>query len=279
MPSSATRILPCLLALMLLARVAQAADHYELKNTQWQSLLGESAIGAGAYAGAWLFVGKSSKQCRWCRSNQFDEAIRHALRADDPRPPAFISHGLSVVAIPVLGLTGLIAPAYVDDKWQRGLEDTWIVANTFLATSAIGELVKQIVARERPAFHFESESATEFATWPSERNKSFFSLDTAWAFAIASSSTTLACLRGYSTAPYIAIGGGALAVGAGTLRIVGDAHWATDVLTGAIIGTGIGVAMPLLLHGRRSNESDTNATAISVAPLAPGNGISLAMQF
>lgn len=273
-----------MLAVALATHSAHAAPddaprHYDLKRTSWQFLLGESAIGLGAYAGAWLFTGGPKTECKWCTANSFDVSIRSALRASDPRPPAFISHAISVGAIPILGLTGLITPAGLDKQWHRGLEDAWIVVNTFAITSAIGETVKHIVARERPAFHYEVEAATEFASYPSEHNKSFFSLDTAWAFAIASSSTTLAYLRGYSSAPYIAIGASALAVGAGTLRIVGDAHWATDVLTGAVIGTGIGIALPLLLHGRRDNDPTSTPTAVSVTPLTPGNGVSIAIQF
>lgn len=258
---------------------ADAPQHHELENNGWQFLLGESAVGASAYLGAWLLAGDASRSCRWCQTNRFDGSVRNALRADDPRPPAFVSHALSVGAIPVLGLTGLIAPAYLDRSWRHGIEDVWIVTNSFIVTSAIGEWVKRSVARERPAFHYEVESQTEFSTWPGEKNKSFFSLDTAWAFAIASSSTTLAYLRGYSTAPYIAVGGGMLAVGAGTLRIVSDAHWATDVLTGAVVGTGIGIAMPLLLHARRSDDRRTEPMTVSVTPLTSGTGVSLAMQF
>lgn len=284
MSQTRPRTTACLVALALTTQVARAsADepprHYDLKHTSSQFLLGESVVGAAAWAGAWLFTGGPKDKCNWCVSNTFDESIRSALRADDPRPPAFISHGLSVGAIPVLGLTGLIAPAGLDEQWHRGLEDAWIVANTFAITSAIGDMAKHLVARERPAFHHEVESRTEFASFPSERNKSFFSLDTAWAFAIASSSTTLAYLRGYSTAPYLAMGGGLLAISAGTLRVVGDAHWATDVLTGALVGTGIGIAVPLLLHGRQDSSASTAPTGVAVMPLGQGNGVSIAMQF
>jgi membrane-associated phospholipid phosphatase len=282
MVTAHARAIPWLLSLVVSAHIAQASpdespQHYDLKHANWQFLLGESAVSAGAYAATWLLP--PSKTCRWCMSNAFDESVRGALRAQDPRPAAFISHTLAVGAVPVLGLTGLIAPAGMDQRLDRGVEDAWIVVNTFAITSAVGETVKRLVARERPAFHLEAESATEFANLPGERNKSFFSLDTAWAFSIASSSATLAYLRGYSSAPYIAVGGGVLAMGAGTLRIVGDAHWATDVLTGAAVGTGIGIAMPLLLHGRRDGNRTGNSTAVTVAPLALGNGVSVAFAF
>jgi membrane-associated phospholipid phosphatase len=270
-----------ILCLTLLARVAHAVplespQHHDLERTNWQFLLGESIIGGGAYVSAWLFIGGTRDHCRWCSVNSFDNSIRHALRADNPRPPAYVSHALSLGAIPALGLYGLMAPAGLDRQWHRGLEDTWIVTNTFFVTSAVGEAVKHFVARERPAFHYGVQAATEFSDLPSQRNKSFFSLDTAWAFSIASSSATLSFLRGYSSAPYIAVGGGLLAAGVGTLRIVGDAHWATDVLTGAAVGAGIGMAMPLLLHSRRSGETTGIPTMISVTPLIGGSKVSVA---
>jgi hypothetical protein len=55
---------------------------------------------------------------------------------------------------------------------------------------------------------------------------------------------------GNRLSPFIAGGGGVLALGTGFLRIAADAHWTTDVLTGALLGTGLGVAVPLLLHRR-----------------------------
>ncbi|MGE5783910.1 MAG: phosphatase PAP2 family protein [Myxococcales bacterium] len=231
--------------------------HYDLQNTSPTALLGESAVALGMLGGAWAVTGGPSARCWWCNSNGFDESLRNLLRANDPGPPALISHALSMGAIPAMSLIGLVGPAALDQHWQRGLEDSWILANTILVTTAIGDLVKHSIARERPSFHHRVESVTEFATWPEQRNKSYFSLDTAWAFAIVSSAATLAYSRGYSTAPVIAAGGGVLAFGAGMLRIVGDAHWTTDVLSGAVIGTGIGIALPLLVHARQGRDATT----------------------
>lgn len=254
---------------------AAGSVHYDLARTNWQALSVESLSALGAYGGVWLATGGPRATCRWCDSNGFDESVRSTLRAPHPRTIGFLSHGVSLGAVPALALTGLIVPAYRDAEMGRALADTWIVANTFLITTAVGDLAKHWVARERPSFHHGVQAETEMRNFPNERNKSFFSLDTAWAFAIASSATTLAHLHGYESRNYIAIGGGALAVAAGTLRIVGDAHWTTDVLTGAAVGTAIGIAVPALLHPRESNSQ----TSLSVSALERGTGVSLSFTF
>ncbi len=63
---------------------------------------------------------------------------------------------------------------------------------------------------------------------------------------------TVSTLRGYPSAPWVWGGGAALAAGAGWLRMAGDAHWLTDVLVGAAVGTAVGVAVPRLLHPREA---------------------------
>ena len=42
----------------------------------------------------------------------------------------------------------------------------------------------------------------------------------------------------------------AVATGAGTMRLVGDRHYATDLLAGATIGLAAGYLMPTYLHYR-----------------------------
>jgi membrane-associated phospholipid phosphatase len=63
---------------------------------------------------------------------------------------------------------------------------------------------------------------------------------------------TLACVRDVT-----------LATGEGVLRIMGDRHYATDVLTGAAIGFGFGFGVPTLLHYRSGGAADT----LSISPL------------
>jgi hypothetical protein len=78
----------------------------------------------------------------------------------------------------------------------------------------------------------------------------------------------------------------ALATATGMFRIVGDRHYATDVLFGAAIGFSIGYIYPWLFHYRygsdppvegRPNDRQSVA-AFSVMP-APPYGLSIAGMF
>jgi membrane-associated phospholipid phosphatase len=40
----------------------------------------------------------------------------------------------------------------------------------------------------------------------------------------------------------------------GTLRLVGDAHYFSDVFVGAVVGTAVGLGIPLLVFAAASNE-------------------------
>ncbi len=256
---------------------AATEQHFDLERHSYGALGLETAAVGSLLAASFLLVQPAPARCHWCKTNAFDRAVRDALRADQPRGAGYVSHGLSLGAVPALSIAGLVGPAYGDGKPAVGAKDVWIMANAMLLTTAVGTMTKRLVGRQRPAFHYLREDETTFADYPAEENQSFFSLDTAWAFAAASSGTTLAYLHGYSTAPYVLAGGGLLALSTGTLRIVADAHWATDVLTGAFVGTGIGIALPCLVHPRK--DRSPAAADMALVPLGGGPGLALSGVF
>jgi membrane-associated phospholipid phosphatase len=164
---------------------------------------------------------------------------------------------------PALVVGGLMVPALSEGQGSYALQDALILLNTFVLVTGLADGTKKLADRERPAVHYGRQAATEAAGQPLEAFLSFFSGDTAWAFSLAAAGTTLAALRGYESTPYIAVGGGLLALTTGVLRVGADMHWATDVITGAMVGTAVGILVPWLLHGRKTSAV---VTALRVMP-------------
>lgn len=241
------------------------AETPELKNTSPIFLGSEALLSASLVVGGRLSVGGPSETCGWCETNAFDRAVRDVLVVESAsKEIGYISHGVSLGAIPIIGLWGVIAPALAEDRSDHAIENTAIILNAFLLTTAIAEVAKGAFDRERPGVHYGRAEETEAGDFPSERNRSFFSADTAWAFSLAASASTVAHLRGYDNAMLVTILTGSLAVVAGTMRTMADMHWPTDVLTGAAVGTTVGILVPLLLHGREKTPD------ISVTPSPNG---------
>jgi membrane-associated phospholipid phosphatase len=55
-------------------------------------------------------------------------------------------------------------------------------------------------------------------------------------------------MRGYQLAPVVWAAGLPIAGFAAYSRVAADAHYASDVLVGSLVGAGIGFAMPYFLH-------------------------------
>lgn len=77
--------------------------------------------------------------------------------------------------------------------------------------------------------------------------------------------------RNYSIEPVVWAGGYAIAATTGYLRIAADKHYLSDVVAGAIVGTGVGLAIPLLLHRHLGSKR------VSIVPA--GNGVRIVGQF
>jgi membrane-associated phospholipid phosphatase len=200
-------------------------------------------IGLDAVAGQ-----LASSACRWCSQNAFDEGIRRLVVADDRLWAGVMTHRLSLGLLPLVAILGTAIPALLSPRRRAAVQDFAIILSVFIVTTAIPGPVKTLASRERPGFVHGM--LTEGSPHEYERLASFFSGDTAWAFAFASVGATLAYLRGYRHARALAIVGAVGAVATGLLRIRADMHWATDVICGALVGTLVGMLVPSLLHGR-----------------------------
>jgi membrane-associated phospholipid phosphatase len=233
---------------------------HELSRTSAAWLAAELAVTSGLLATSVLVSRDAPDACRWCSSNDFDEFVRSSLVARRPRDAGMLSDIAVAGVLPSFALAALLAPAYRAGRRDHALENVVIVATATGLSLSLALGLKTAIARERPAAHHGELARGPAAKHPRERYLSFYSSHAAAAFAAVSSVTSVSYLRGYDSAPYVALAGGVLGAGVGVLRIAADMHWATDVLVGAGVGTLVGMSVPLLLHRR----TETSLTLVPV---------------
>jgi membrane-associated phospholipid phosphatase len=96
------------------------------------------------------------------------------------------------------------------------------------------------------------------------------------AFALATASGTVATMRGYRWAPVVWSVGGVVAAVTGYLRIAADKHWLSDVVVGAVVGAGVGFALPYLFHSAEDAPAPAARAALRTSPLPAAGGLTLA---
>ncbi len=207
-------------------------------------------LGLGAAVTIVTLAVPAPRACSWCEPPAFDRALHAPWAADARRTAAMGSHFLSYVAIPSGALAVTALPPALRGNARHVYENAAILLECLLFETALTTAVKKVVARRRPAFHYGRAGDTEYGASPEQENVSFFSGDTAAAFALSSGAATLSFLRGYAIAPYVTAAGAVLSIGTGVLRVGADVHWPSDVLVGAAVGASIGIAVPFLLHPR-----------------------------
>lgn len=221
------------------------------------------------------------EKCRWCyRSdsgadllNPFDSWVRRRLLWENTGAAAAASSVLGFVVEPaaMMGLTAL-ASAY-DHAIDRFPVDALLITEATIIAGNVNQLAKFAFARERPFVHFlprAPEAVRALTDSPSDDNLSFFSGHTTLAFALATSAGTINTLRNYRLAPLVWGTGLGMAVSVGYLRIAADKHYLSDVLTGAVVGSLVGIGIPLIFHSVASPSSaSTPPSASGQALLAP----------
>lgn len=194
---------------------------------------------------------------RWRGENPLDDSVRDALRVSD-REGRKMADDVSDITL-VTSLNYLAFDAGVVAWWARGkgsvaYQVAAIDVETIAITAGVTSVVKGIAARERP-YAAECSDALVARTDDCEDdslNRSFFSGHTSTTFAAAG----LTCMHhGYLALYDDPVGDAAACVAAfgmagttGVLRVMSDNHHTTDVITGAVIGTTLGLGVPWLLH-------------------------------
>jgi membrane-associated phospholipid phosphatase len=239
--------------------------------------LGEVA-GIGATGAAALLVEllwHAPDSARWSGPVLFDGAVRDALggKSDGVRTAAARGSDvgeLGLAAYPVLIDAGIVT-------WlSKGRGDVArrlvaVDAEAFAVNALLTSIVQRAAGRERPFAQGCGTAGHAACTSPDDRNTSFFSGHTSFAFTAA----TLLCFQHGRLDLYGDADGlvcpVALAVASltGLLRIGADRHWATDVLTGAAVGAAAG-SLVSITHISREPSSAVAGTS---------SGASFALRF
>jgi membrane-associated phospholipid phosphatase len=214
----------------------------------------------------------------WSGPILFDEDLR-ALRLPTLDARLEVRSGTDV-GLALMTTYPILVDALIVAYWYRGSDDValqmaLIDAEAFAIVGAIEGTTNFLSGRARP---YAAECAAGVPSNTTDcstdtLNRSFFSGHSAVSFTAAS----LICAHHdalhlfESAADQITcVTGFAAAVTIGALRIVGDAHYFSDVFVGAVVGTAVGLGIPLLHHYKRAETKGTDS-AFSLK-LVPGLG-------
>jgi membrane-associated phospholipid phosphatase len=260
------------LLLWLTSAPAVAQTAARTRELRWNPAL-DVTVTAGGLA-AWLTseVPKGDiapSSCRWCSVDPVDASVRETLVWRDTTFADTLSNLTGIVLLP-LSAIGLDALAATHDGALHGVpEDALLIAQAAVVAADVNQLTKLIAGRERPFVHALAPEQKSLTPHPSDNNLSFFSGHSSEAFALATASGTVGTMRGYRWAPLAWFVGEAMAATTAYLRIAADKHWLTDVVAGAVVGAGIGLAVPYFFHSAVEDPPRVQASAALRANALP----------
>ncbi len=203
----------------------------------------------------------ASLTCRWCVPDSLDASVRNDVVWQHPSTAVVLSNldGYAVAPAFAIGMT--LAGTLTSDDTSTGaiLDDLVPVLESAGLSAVLVQPVKFAVARARPYAYY-----TPPAKAGLDDNVSFFSAHSTLVFSLATSAGVIAHQRHYWTEPYIWIGGYALAASTAYLRMAGDKHYLTDVITGSAVGVAAGLTVPLLMHRDRTIEITPTARGMAI---------------
>ncbi|MGE0871469.1 MAG: phosphatase PAP2 family protein [Kofleriaceae bacterium] len=183
----------------------------------------------------------AADHCRWCDPPGIDASVRDALVWSDVDRARTWSNITGYVSAPALSLGVVTALALAEDpSWARLIDDTVPILETVAVSQVVTQVLKFAAARQRPFVHYAG-AATAAST---DDNMSFYSGHAALAFGMVTSAGMVLHRRG-SRLEWLMWGAGiALSASTAYLRIAGDKHYFTDVVTGSVVGVAAGLTIP-----------------------------------
>jgi membrane-associated phospholipid phosphatase len=259
---------------------AQADEPHRLRwDPDWRRVNGvEYALTSGLFAtfmAVWFLP--PLENALWTRPVLLDAATRRGLRARTRWGRNAAGRVSDVVAA-----LSYLPPLLVDPMVVAGIDDrnpdvAWqlfvISTQSYAITISLNHAAKHIFARQRPyAFACTRDPKYSDDCDDADRFRSFYSGHAA----VTATSAGLICAHHTHVPLY---GGGnadrmtcaaALAgmLATGTLRMVADKHWNSDVVVGTLLGLSIGYVLPTLVY-YKSFQSEPDDDAGNAAALTP----------
>jgi hypothetical protein len=210
-------------------------------------------------------------------TSSLDENVRGALRPSSFRQ-RLLAQDFSDVLLGISSTYALAGDPLINAAWLRNSPETgyqiaWMNAEVIAVTLGLQQLTANLIGRERPYGRTCGTDELDERTHRcegSDRYRSLFSGHTSVPFAVAAATcihhVALPLSGGHAWVPCTL--GYATAAASGSLRIVSDNHYASDVLAGAAVGTVIGFTIPLVhyMTGTRTLELETRGTRWLVFP-------------
>jgi hypothetical protein len=225
------------------------------------------------------------QNAHWTAHNAFDDGARSAFRLRDPYARRAIREASDAVdttlVVLAVGLDSVVVPVVRgswDVAWQTGMMDI----EAFSLSSIVAITGYDFIGRGRPLYDDCQRDPSFDESCPVSPTASFPSGHVNEAFTAAGLSCanhTFLPIYGSRLADAFACARDVtLATVGGMMRMMGDRHWAIDVLAGAGIGFGFGYGIPTLLHYAVPWRSAL--PGLTVAPMPPGRvGLVAAGQF
>lgn len=259
----------------------------------WQSRWRKFSVAEGVITGASLATALGSlfvpvRPTAWNQPGfLFDEPARNAVRVRSEGWRLNV-RDTSDVLLSLSTMYPFLVDSLMVAWWHRGsatvaTQMALMNAEAMAIGAGVQGVVSALFSRERPFGRDCDEESRVGSTRDCQsynRYRSFFSGHSSQAFVGA----MLTCAHHANIPLYGSVAADrtacvthiAVAATVATMRVLADVHYASDVITGAIVGSGVGLAVPYLLHYRGRPSAGTASavwTTMRVTPLPTGFAI------
>lgn len=278
-------------AALLVTSASRADDTSETGPLRWDPAWSHAGpadylltgVGLAGLAFELAFLQSHQPALRWTQPILFDEDVRNLLRGSTAGTRRAAETAAWVLLVPDVAYALVVDVPYAWSRYGSGVARDlfWQDTTALSLATAVDIVIRDSVGRARPNV---SACLTAGGTPSSclgsstEATRSF----PGGHFAVATTGAVLLCTQRLSMHLYgspedaLACAAGLTAAAAvGTLKMVADDHWATDILAGGALGFAFGWGVPVVMHLHGSASSKEPGVTWAPTPIAVDRGAGL----